>query len=276
MPHAASELDAFDKLRLLVLGGQKQGKSCSVICTAPGPVYVINCDQAGALRPVKRRGQMLGLPKDFFVYDFVRSPNEMEKALRTAYDGAKAGDFQTVVLDTISSYSRRLLELMLRKSTTASGGVDGRKAYPETQKRVHNTFDRMDNLAAHLIWISHYRDSGPTIDGQLAKQGPGIAPLLPGDLRQSLPAEFQDIVFFERAMVLSKKLGKKVERAVFHTSMEGVWGPGCRSLAKNDPSYRVVPADIKKLIELFRKSESGEADDDTKGLITKIKKTKAA
>jgi hypothetical protein len=255
MPHAVSELDAFQYLRLLVMGAPKDGKSCSVICTSPYPVYVINCDQKRAIKSVRARGRELGLPDDFFVWDYVRGFQDMEKAIREAQRGVKAKEYKTIVVDTISGYARRLLSEMLILTRTGSGEEDGRKAYPETTKRAHNVFDRLDHLKAHVIFTSHYRSQGGAIDGQLAKEGPGIAPLLPGDLRQSLPGEFQDVVFLERVVERDKVTKKRKERCVFVTHKAGVWGPGCRSLAKRDPAYRVVPADISKLIEIFESQD---------------------
>jgi len=51
----ASELDAFQFLRLLVMGPVREGKSCSVILTAPGPVAVLNGDNKNSLKSVIKR-----------------------------------------------------------------------------------------------------------------------------------------------------------------------------------------------------------------------------
>jgi hypothetical protein len=185
----------------------------------------------------------------------------MQAAMRDAYEGVKAGKYKTVVLDTVTGFARRLLNEMMqasksKKRSGAEGGEDGRRAYPETQKRIHALWDRMDGWPCHVVWISHYEDEfGPELDGQLAKFGPGIVPLLPGKLRKSLPAEIQDIVYFEK-----RTKGGKTRR-VFHTSLDGVWGPGCRSLGKDD-DYKIVAADVGRLIEIFKSAAGKKAEKD--------------
>lgn len=255
MPHAASELDVKKRwLRLLLMAYPKVGKSCSVILTAPRPVYVINCDQPNSLDPVIERATALGLsPNDVFVWDYVKDAKDMEVAIKSAHDLVKKGAVKTIVVDTISKYAQRLL-LQMERMTDEGKGPDGRRAYPETDKRLQNMLDRLFRLKAHVVYTSHFQEQGQEISGQLAKQGTGIAPLLPGKSRQSIPAEFQDVIFMEKVRgARNKDTGKREgERRVFVTSIEGVWGPGCRSLARNDPSMRVLPANITGLIKIFR------------------------
>lgn len=255
MPHAASELDVKKRyLRLLLMAPPKVGKSCAVILTAPRPVYVINCDQPTSLDPVIERAQLLGVtPDEVFTWDFVKDVASMEAAIKSAHALVKAGEVKTIVVDTISKYAQRLHAQMELKSDEGRG-PDGRRSYPETDKRLQGMLDRLFRLKAHVIYTSHFLEQGQEISGQLAKQGPGIAPSLPGKSRQSIPAEFTDVIFMEKIRGgRNKKTGKrKPEQRVFVTSFEGVWGPGCRSLAKNDSSVRVLPADISNLIAVFR------------------------
>jgi hypothetical protein len=111
---------------------------------------------------------------------------------------------------------------------------------------------RLFRLKAHIIVTSHYLDvGGEVMDGQQAKTGIGIVPLLGGKARGTIPAMFQDVVFFE----------KKGADRFFITGIDGVWGPGCRSL----PGNMAVPADVKALMRAM-----GISDD----LIRRKKKKK--
>ena len=232
MPRAASEIAANTRLRLLVLGAPKIGKSCQVIGSCPKPAYVINCDQEDSLIPVARR-------TTDFDWDYVKDADAMEIALKEARKGVKEGRYKTVVLDTLSSYATRLEEQCLAASNTSGNGPDGRRAYPEYEKRLRNTIERLFALEAHVVCISHYLDvGGETAEGQLAKSGKGIVPLLAGKAKATIPMIFNDVVFLDMA---------KRER-VFITGPDGVWGPGCRNLE----GTQVLPADIGILMNAMR------------------------
>lgn len=231
MPRLASEVEKSPYLRLMVLGSPKAGKTVACVSTAPGPVYVINSDDPSALRPAGRYTQD-------FEWDFVRTAAEMEAALLTARKGVKEGKYRSVIWDTISNYAMRLEQELADASAEGNKGPDGRRYWPEYEKRLRNTCERLFHLKAHVVVISHYIDvGGEPNENQLSKAGPGIVPLLGGKARSTIPALFQDVVFFEN---------RKGER-VFVTSSEGVWGPGCRSLESNDVD--VIPADLRKLMK---------------------------
>jgi hypothetical protein len=243
MPKFASDAKAFDYLRLLVLGPPKIGKTQTIISTAPKPVYVILSDAESDLRPAAR---VCG-PKDF-AYDEVNSTRgdvllrQAESAWKEASEGAKAGRYKSIVWDTLTSFATYLINAELAASTNDKGNEVPQTAYPSYGRRVKNYIGRLVSSAvpAHVIVISHDVKESKELPGQLAKHGVGIVPGIEGSVRGQIARYFQDVVYMEKR----KETG--AERRVFITSMEGVYGIGCRSL----PNHAEVPADITEFYKL--------------------------
>jgi hypothetical protein len=247
MPIKSDDMPASDYLRLLVLGPPKVGKSTTCIATAPGPVYVINSDDPTALRAARDFKTPSHPNGQTFVYDNAFGDNHtaIEACIREAQRGVKAGEYNSIVWDTISVYAERVLDVFEDASRGKGGDSDGRRFWPAHRKHIRQIIDRLSMLRAHLIVTSHYLDvHGPVIDGQLDKQGDGIAPNLPGQLRQSVPAMFSDVVY----------LDKKGDQRFFITRSGGAFGPGGRTL----PGTRVVEGDVSKLWEMMRTSGASQ------------------
>lgn len=226
MPINASECTKSPYLRLLVMAAPKAGKTTTTLMTCEKPAYVINCDDESSLIPAARK------TKDF-VYDNVMGPNALqafEGALKEAREGVKAGRYKTVVWDTMTSHALRAEQIYL-DSTDTGKGPDGRRAWPMYEKHLRAAVERLFTLKAHVVILAHYIDvGGSETDAQLAKSGPGIVPLLGGKARATIPSLVSDIVFLE----------KTKEGRVFRCSIDGVFGPGCRSLSGVD----TLPADV--------------------------------
>lgn len=218
-------MEASSYLRLLVLGAPKSGKTHTILATCEKPTYVINSDDQFSLKPAARVCQFkwdLALGKD---------PNEIEKCIQEARRGVKEGEYKTIVWDTISRYSDRVVEAYAAATANGAGEPDGRRYWPNYRKHLHSIIDRLFMLKAHVIVLSHYIESSAVlIEGQVKKAGEGVLPGLGGQARTSIPAEFQDIVFLE------KRAGKRS----FVVSNDGVFGPGCRSLT----GVEAIEADV--------------------------------
>lgn len=218
MPQAASALEREQFLRALVMGSAKIGKSTSIIvslATAVGPGYVLCCGDKSGMAPAARRTKL-------FSFDIVRDENDMEACLKEARRGVKEGEYKWVFVDDVSLYAS-FLEGALRDASAAASKKnepDGRRYWPEFKQRLLNIPRRMFDLKAHVIFTSHFIEAGPEIDGQRAKTGRGIMPMIGGSAREELPALFQDVIFMEK---------EDNGRRVFQVNPEGVWGPGCRS-----------------------------------------------
>lgn len=238
-----SALDFCPYLRLLMLGVAKIGKTSSAICTSPGPVGVILCEDETALREAKRRGAKFNYAS--LQYD---GPNgkpakvfqPMLDLLLEAKRNAKEGRLKTLIIDPISTFARKLLEEAFANNQTQGGKDDGRTAYQEYNRRFDHITDFAMSIPAHLIVVSHYAQVSSEMDGQMKKSGEGVVPLIPGASRNALAAKFVDVVWFD----LDKE---DREKRVIVTGPRGAWGPGCRSIH----GTHVLPADFTQLIDTF-------------------------
>lgn len=234
MPIPASEVEAISFMHLLVLGGPKDGKTCTVLSTAPGFCYVINSDDKSSLRPA------LEFTEEF-EFDLALGDNlrDIEKCIFAAREGVKEGRYQTIIWDTITEYCRRVEAIFARATENAEGEPDGRRYHPKLRSHIHGILDRLFSIPAHIIVNSHWDDmAGAPIANQLDKTGAGICPGLPGQLRKTVPRSFQDVVFLER-------LGQK---RMFTTGSSGVFMPGTRNL----PGVKPYPADVSSLWEAMK------------------------
>jgi hypothetical protein len=226
-------------LRVLLLGSPKIGKSVAAVGTAPGPVYCINCDQKDSLSPVTRIH-----PGVKFATNHVHSMEKMEDAIQLARTLVKDNKVKTIVWDTMSGFASHLEDECAEKTNNNEGVPDGRRYWPMYTKYLLNSVGRLMKLNAHLIVTSHWIDVGTTDqerdkirDGAKAKIGPGIVPLLGRTARAKMGGEFADVIFMDKV---------KGER-MFITSLDGVWGPGCRNVDGNE----IVPADFNRFLKTY-------------------------
>jgi hypothetical protein len=239
VPLSADDLEGPKYLRLLVLGFNKVGKSTQVISTSPKPVYVINCDQPDALEPVRRFDRS-------FSHNFIDSSQKMADAIEVARQLVKDGKVSTVVWDTLSGFSPNLELEAFASTLTSEGKEDGRRAWPVYRKFLRGFIGRLFKLKCHVVVVSHYLDVGGSSDDdkdagkKVAKTGPGIVPMLGGASRAEVGGMFQDVVFMEKRLT-----GPGVEERFFVTGIDGVFGPGCRSM----PGNMDLPADVSEFLK---------------------------
>ncbi len=133
------------------------------------------------------------------------------------------------------------------------GEADGRRWSPEFKQRLLNVVRRLFDIKAHGVVASHYTEQTGEIEGQKAKSGRGILPMIYGSAREELPALFQDVLFME----------KEGDRRVFQVNPEGVWGPGCRSA----DGTHTITADFGEFLKL---AAEGDKAADRKGSDRKV------
>ena len=232
MALSASELEDDPWIRVLLLGPPKCGKSTMVIGTSPPPVHVLLCEADSALKPAAR---LLG--GKGFTFSRVKGWNSMMQAVQETKKSVEAGKIKTLLIDPLSDFAAELEEECMAQTDGGRGG-DGRRAYPEYNKRLRHLFNQLFRLECHLVVITHYIDTGggevsPDGGGEpTARTGEGIVPLLAGKARALVAARFPDVVWMDY---------KKGERTLI-TGPTGAWGPGCRSLNET----KTIPADVMK------------------------------
>jgi hypothetical protein len=162
----------------------------------------------------------------------------MMTAVTEARKDAEAGKVKTVIVDPFSTFAT-ILEEQCLKLTDTGRGPDGRRAYPEFNRRIRHLMDQLFRIPAHLVVVTHYIDTGggevaPDGGGEpTPRTGEGIVPLLPGKARALVAAAFPDVVWMDYT---------KGERTLV-TGPRGAWGPGCRSLADT----QILPADVRDM-----------------------------
>lgn len=216
MPQAAEDLAKEQYLRALLMGIAKVGKTTSSVVSlahAFGPGYVICCGDRSGMGPASRRTKK-------FSWDIVRDEKDMEAALKEARLGVKESRFAWIFVDDFSLYASWLEGALRDRSAEGRKEPDGRRYWPEFKQRILNIPRRLFDLKAHVVVATHWISPSQEIDGQRAKAGVGIVPMIGGSAREELPALFQDVVFMDRDR----------DRRVFKVNPEGVWGPGCRSV----------------------------------------------
>lgn len=241
MPQSASALERDPFLQVLVLGFAKVGKSTSIIVSlvnAFGPGYVICCGAKSGMSPASRRTTK-------FQFDIVRDENDLEACLKEARRGVKEGEYKWVFVDDYSLWASRLAQMLQEASASQNnkGEADGRRFWPEVKNRLLNVPQRLFDLKCHVIFASHYIEPSQEIDGQKAKAGRGIMPMIPGSAREELPALFADVLFMEKT---------KEDRRVFQVNPEGVWGPGTRSA----DGTHTIDADFVAYMKLVKETAS--------------------
>jgi hypothetical protein len=214
------------------------------LCNGVGPGYVIVCGDKSSLTPAARRTKK-------FAFDIVRDETDMEACMKEGRRGVKEGEYKWVFVDDFSLYASWLEGALRDKSAENSQKKepDGRRYWPEFKQRLLNIPRRLFDLKAHVVFASHYIESGPEIDGQRAKTGRGIMPMIGGSAREELPALFPDVLFMEK---ISEK-GKE-DRRVFQVNPEGVWGPGSRSV----DGTQTIDADFAAFLKLANADRIGK------------------
>lgn len=221
------------------MGAAKTGKSTCIITSLAatfGQGYVLCCGDKSGMTPAARRTKK-------FSFDLVRDENDMEACLKEARRGVKDNEYKWIFVDDFSLYAS-FLEGALRDASASqnkSGEADGRRYWPEYKSRLLNIPRRLFDLKAHVVFATHFIEQSGEIDGQRAKSGKGIVPMIGGAAREELPALFQDVIFMEK----ESEKGKE-DRRVFKINPEGVWGPGCRSA----DGVHVIDADFGAFTKL--------------------------
>jgi hypothetical protein len=232
--HDASELAIGQRLRVLLLGAPKIGKTGMCVASSPGPVRVFLCESDSALQFAS------ALRPDF---SFARTPTHdvmLEEMLQTRKD-ARKGRVKTLIVDPMTSLAARLEDYCYRVTPKDRNGNDQpMKVYPMYKRILRQLCEQLLDLPCNVIVIMHYIEKGEIQLGAggtqgTARSGEGIVPNLAGAAREDIPALFPNIIWMDY------ENGKR--RIV--TGSQGLWGPGCRGLK----GTRTIPAEVCVMVK---------------------------
>ena len=239
----ADDLDRVGVLlRLLIQGAAKVGKTTAAIATAPGPVFIIACDDDSSLMEAARHR------RDFFGERVtIKGPlAEMDNAKIAAKKAIKERGVKTIVIDQFNAFSDMIADELEAQYDFNGQGANGMQLWPAYLKKLTATLNYLFMLPAHVIVTSLYDDY------KQKDADEGIQPMLIGKARKLIPAMFRDVVY----MVNKREKGEKTIHRLFLTSLEGVYsGVGARSLSGH---ITECPADIKEFLRHAEKQRTAD------------------
>jgi len=242
MPISATEVAKLDFLSLLVIGQVRTGKTQTCLSTgqALGHWYVFCCDADDRLRPAAEA-------TDGFTWDPVNASDgtkllaQFEAAMAEAMAGIKAGKYQGVMFDTVTSFAFSLFHA----NSISHKPEDTRALSHDYNLQLQSRISRFAALPCHKICVAHVYEVAPVMQGQLQKVGPGILPNVEGGVRTKLPGLFQDVVYFDK--------DRTTDTRSFVLSIPGVFGPA----SSNAPGIERCPADVGALWEHMKSRKKG-------------------
>lgn len=162
--YSEADLEGSAYARVLLTSIPKSGKTTSVLCTSPAPIFVLNADGPGAPMAARRKGAN-GLK----ILD-VHTPELWTHGVSAACKMAAQGEVKTIVVDTITS---------LVNNVMASHFGQRFQGYDIWRAVIDSTMGGLNKLLlapAHLFILSHYgMDNGEiALNGQLKTVIPAL------------------------------------------------------------------------------------------------------
>ena len=174
---------------ILLMGRAKIGKTTSIAYTFRNAAWITT--ERGGLIPVKR---CLGFTPTFVWQQFDENAplEEFDKIIdNEVIPRVQSGIIKTVVIDTLTTFTERLINQLKGGSSKSGSQIHGKQAYGAIQDIVLERVDRLRNMGIWVIMTTHVRP--PEFDEKTGMKLMG-GPEFPGKkLTRSLPAKM-DIV----------------------------------------------------------------------------------
>lgn len=203
--------------RVMLLGPPRVGKTTSILTTAPGPIFAINCDGRSSLTFPREEGAK------FMAVDCETAAHMIEAA-RLACKLAAEGKIRTVVFDTITIAVDNMQEEFSRR-------LEGRELWAEILATGMRLIRQLTQVDAHLFVIGHL------LQGDYADTV-GLVPAIGGQLKAKVPARLNDWVLFDHVP------GRNPERQ-YLLGDQTKWSAAGRNIRRSI----ALPADVNALFE---------------------------
>lgn len=218
----------------------------TLISTAPRPIYVIASDPLNKLDSAGTGPE--GMEGIFFDGcnaergDVLES--QFDKCHQEAKRGVAAGEYKTVVWDTLTSFAMLMIQWELEQSDKNGKGSDSRRATERYNSTITSAILRLAKLPCHVLVLAHDYPSGPgKIEGQMDKRGVGIVPNIYGSIRGWVSGQFRDVGYLTTTVK-----GTAGSPRVIKWSVDGCYGIGSNSR----PGVEDSPADVTEFLEWRR------------------------
>ena len=185
------ESDKPTKLKVLVMGDFGTGKSYFA-STFPDPIYLMDFD-GGALTYSQKK---VYIPD--CLSDTTLNPQQVWSALEEELDlilkrEHPAGDFETVVLDSLTTASRVAMDIAIMMKPLPPGSAPtGKVHYMMVKVFMDKLLDKLRKLQTNVVAIAHIQYDKNEATGEII-----ALPNLTGQLRTFVPACYDEVYYSE-------------------------------------------------------------------------------
>lgn len=201
--------------RVLVMSPPKAGKTTSLVITAPKPL-VLNCDGESAIKGPANLGA------DFLTINCLNR-KELQQGMAAAKALVKAGQVETVILDTITLLGART------ERELVANGLEKFDLFRELKKVLVNNVEALCRLPAHVFVVAHFAAQG--------EFSQGVLPAIPGAAKTEIPAMLDDFIKLDFDP-------KRTPQRQFWLGPQGDWSASGRNIRKTE----AIEADVRVLL----------------------------
>lgn len=203
----------MDKARVLVIGAGKSGKTKNMCETAPGPVLLLNFDNAGWQSITKRKVELLDkrvserlptLLAESTVY--VRDYSKFAKQIKLAADDEQSiepitdfiMDVNWLANNTVGGFATLVIDPITMWDTCINSFVGGKNSqtvlriqdWGQAAMKKEQIINFICSMQVNVVFIGHEEYVSDKLSGQIS-----ILPLATGKTQAKLPMLFSQVVY---------------------------------------------------------------------------------
>lgn len=192
--------EVLKNIKMLILGDYGTGKSFFA-ASAPEPIYLIDFDR-GSIGYSNKKVYIPDCLQDESLTPFIRWNNLERDIDLLIKQNHPAGEFRTIVLDSLTTASKYAMDIALEKRPVAPDAPPVWNVhYPMVKVYMDKILDKVKKLPTHLIVIGHVIYDKDNLTGEIV-----ATPSITGNLKTYIPALFDEVYFSD---FIQTKEGKK-------------------------------------------------------------------